>query len=314
MTAGSRSTDVAALVRAVPAGSRLGQRRRGPSPLPFIAPFFVVFAVFTIVPLGYAAYLSLFSEQSSGLGFGGAQTVFVGLGNFAAVLSDTDFLGSFGIIGVYCVFYIPLMIGAAIVITLLLDSGLAIGGRFLQLVYYLPNVVPGLIAAIIWLYLYTPGISPLVDVVEGLSSAEWSISSLPASIVAVANVTIWLHVGYNVVIFFAALQAIPRETLEAARVDGAGQLRVALSVKVPMIRGAISIAVLMTIVGAMQLFAEPMLLSSRAPGIDSTWTPNMYIYQKAFTDHNFGVAAAAALVFAVLIGAASWVATRVRRR
>jgi multiple sugar transport system permease protein len=258
--------------------------------------------------------LSLFSEQTSGLGFGGTQTVFVGLSNFAAVLSDANFLGSFGIIGIYCLFYIPLMIGAAIVITLLLDSGLAVGGRFFQLVYYLPNVVPGLIAAIIWLYLYTPGISPLVDVVEGLSGAGWSISSLPASIVAVANVTIWLHVGYNVVIFFAALQAIPRETLEAARVDGAGQVRVALSVKLPMIRGAIGIAVLMTIVGAMQLFAEPMLLRSRAPGIDSTWTPNMYVYQKAFTDHNFGVAAAAALVFAVVIGAASWGATRAARR
>ncbi|PZF86243.1 carbohydrate ABC transporter permease [Jiangella anatolica] len=281
--------------------------------MPFLAPFFLVFGVFTILPLGYAAYLSLFSEQSSGLGFGGARTVFVGLGNFTSVLSDADFLGSFGIIGIYCLFYIPLMIGAALVITLLLDSGLAVGGRFLQLVYYLPNVVPGLIAAIIWLYLYTPGISPLVDVVEGLSGAGWSLASLPASIVAVANVTIWLHVGYNVVIFFAALQAIPRETLEAARVDGAGQVRVALSVKLPMIRGAIGIAVLMTIVGAMQLFAEPMLLSSRAPGIDSTWTPNMYVYQKAFTDHDFGVAAAAALVFAVVIGAASWGATRARR-
>lgn len=287
-------------------------RRSKPSPVPFLAPFFVVFVLFTILPLGYSLYLSLFSERSSGLGFGGTETIFVGLGNFFGVLTDPQYLGSFGVIGLYCVFYIPVMIGLAIVLTLLLDSALAWGRRFFQLGYYLPNVVPGLIAAIIWLYLYTPGVSPIVDVVEA-AGGDWSLTSLPASILVVANVTVWLHVGYNSVIFYAALQAIPRETLEAARVDGAGQFRVAWSVKLPMIRNAIGIAVLMTVVGALQLFAEPMILRSRAPGIDSSWTPNMYVYQQAFTERDFGTAAAAAIIFAVLIGLASWSVTRVTR-
>lgn len=102
--------------------------------------------------------------------------------------------------------------------------------------------------------------------------------------------------------------------LEAATIDGAGPIRTALSIKARMIGSAVGMAVLFTMVGALQLFAEVLPLRTRATAIDSTWTPNMFIYQAAFERHDFGYAAATAIIFALLIGAMSWVITRIQSK
>ncbi|MEE2523144.1 sugar ABC transporter permease [Pseudarthrobacter sp. J75] len=275
----------------------------------FLAPFFVLFLAFTIAPIGYSGFLSLFTEKSSGLGLGGATRVFNGLENYARAVQDPSFLVGFLNIAIYCLFYIPVMIGLSLVVALLLDSTAARAKGFFRLAFYMPNIVPGLIAAVIWVYLYTPGVSPLVDIFESTGST-WDLGSHIAALLSLSNITIWLHTGYNVILFYAALQAVPREVLEAATVDGAGPIRTAFAIKARMIMGAVSVATLFTVVGAMQLFAEPLLLKSRATSIDSNWTPNMFIYQTAFEKHDFGYAAATALLFAVFIGALSWAVTK----
>lgn len=279
----------------------------------FLAPFLIMYAIFTIAPLVYALWMSLFSEKSSGLGFGGGETVFAGVGNYVRALTDEAFLTSFGNVAMYCLLYIPVMTLLALVLALLLDSAVAKARSFFRLAFYLPNIVPSLIAAIIWLYLYTPGISPLVAVLQS-AGVEWDLTSTAGALFSLANLATWLHTGYNVILFYAALQAVPREVIEAAAIDGAGPLRVAFAIKARMISGAIGVAVLFTVVGAMQLFAEPLLLSQRAPAINSTWTPNMFIYQTAFERHDMGYAAAAAVLFAVMIGLLSWIVTRVSSR
>jgi len=275
----------------------------------FLAPFFLLFAAFTIAPLVYSLGLSVFTEKASGLGFGGTERTFVGLENFLRAFGDEQFLSGFLNIAIYVVVYIPTMTLLALVIALLLDSAVARARSFFRLAFYLPNIVPGLIAAIIWLYLYTPGISPLVQAFE-TAGGTWDLTSRTAAILSLTNLAVWLHTGYNVILFYAALQSVPREVVEAAGLDGAGGIRVAFAIKARMIAGAISVAVLFTIVGAMQLFAEPLLLASRATAITSTWTPNMFIYQTAFERHDLGYAAATAILFAVVIGAMSWAATR----
>lgn len=279
----------------------------------FLAPFMVLYFVFTIAPLVYALGLSLFTEKSSGLGFGGAQTIFSGIDNYVRALGDSVFLRSFGNVALYCAIYIPVMTMLALVLALLLDSAAARAKGFFRLAFYLPNIVPALIASIIWLYLYTPGISPLVAALEGVGF-EWNLTSTLGALFSLSNLAVWLHTGYNVILFYAALQAVPREVIEAASIDGAGALRTAFAIKARMITGAIGVAVLFTVVGAMQLFAEPLLLSQRAPAIDSRWTPNMFIYQTAFEKHDMGYAAATAVLFAVVIGVMSWLVTRVSRK
>ncbi len=130
----------------------------------------------------YAAWMSLYREESSGLGFGGTERVFAGLGNFTEALGNEAFLRSFGHIALYCVLYIPAMVGGALVLALLVDSTVARARRFFQIAYFLPHAVPGLIASLIWLYLYTPGLSPITDAStrsapSGTSSARTKPSS-----------------------------------------------------------------------------------------------------------------------------------------
>jgi multiple sugar transport system permease protein len=185
--------------------------------------------------------------------------------------------------------------------------------KFFQLAYFLPHAVPGLIAAIIWGFLYTPGLSPVIDLLSSLG-ADWDFLGPDAVIFSMVNAAAWQWIGYNMVIFYAALQAVPRETLEAATVDGAGELRTGWSVKLPMIRSSVVLTMLFTAVGAIQLFNEPEVLRTRASSISQDWSPVMFIYQAAFTEHDYGLAAAASLILAVLGAALSFVITRLGNR
>ncbi|MBV1851636.1 carbohydrate ABC transporter permease [Catellatospora tritici] len=292
--------------------SGLARRQYGVATL-FVAPFFVLFFVFTLAPIVYGGWLSLHREQTSGLGFGGEpEQVFVGLDNFTKALTNSTFLHGFATVGLYCAVYIPVMIAIAMVLALLLDSAYARAKRFFQLALYLPNIVPGLIAAMIWGYLYTPGLSPVMQALEQIG-LPFTVTSDSGAVGAVANLAIWEHTGYNVIIFFAALQAIPREVIEAATVDGAGQVRTAISVKAPMIRGAVVLAVLFTVIGAMQLFTEPFIVRDTATSIDIGWTPSMYIFD--LTRHyDLGGAAAASLILTFVLAVASFAVTRFSRK
>ncbi|GAA2208904.1 sugar ABC transporter permease [Nonomuraea monospora] len=272
------------------------------------APFFVLFTAVVLAPLGYALWLSLFKEQSSGLGFGGTESVFNGLGNYLVTLADPAFLDGFTVVALYAVLYIPLMLGGALALALLLDSGAALLRRFFQLALFMPHVVPGVIAGLIWLYLYLPGISPIVAALRD-GGIAWDFLGDHA-LSSVVNVAVWEWIGYNMIIFFAALQAVPREVLEAATIDGAGPVRVALRVKLPLIRGAFITALLFTIIGSLQLFNEPMVMDGVSDGIVSTWTPNMYAYAEAFGKNDVGQAAAASLLLAALAAVLSYFVTK----
>ncbi|MEV5018010.1 carbohydrate ABC transporter permease [Streptomyces sp. NPDC053780] len=295
------------------ASTRPGRGRHA-APLLFLTPFLLLFAATLVAPLGYAVWMSLFREQAaSGLGFGGTQTLFVGADNYLRALGDGGFRRGFAHIAVYCLIYIPVMVGGALVLALLVDSTLARAKRFFQLAYFLPHAVPGLIAAIIWGFLYTPGLSPVIDFLSAFG-ADWDLLGPDAAVFSMANAATWQWIGYNMVIFYAALQAVPRETLEAAVVDGAGELRTAWSVKVPMVRSSVVLTTLFTGVGAIQLFNEPEVLRSRSSAIAPDWSPVMFIYQAAFTRHDYGLAAAASLLLAVLGAALSFVITRLGNR
>jgi len=286
-----------------------GVRRHG-VPALLLAPFLVLFSACTLIPIGYAGYLSLYTERRSGLGFGGTETVFTGLGNYTRALGDAAFRDGFATTAQYCLLYIPLMIGLSLVLALLLDSALARARRLFQLALFLPHAVPGIIAALVWMYLYTPGISPVVDALDAVATQPDLLASpLPA----VVNIALWEWTGYNMVIFYAALQAIPREVLEAAVVDGAGPVRTAVSVKIPLIRASLTMVGLFTVIGSLQLFTEPMILHGAAPGVISTWTPNMYAYTAAFEHNDYGLAAAASILLALTAAALSFAVTRAGR-
>jgi len=275
----------------------------------FLTPFFVLFALTMIAPVVYALGMSVFAQRRDGLGFGKPTTVFVGLGNYVDLFQERTFVEGFGRLALYCVIYVPVLLCVALLLALLLDAAVAYARRAFQLLLFLPHAVPGVIAALIWAYLYTPGVSPIV---RALESGGIGIDFLSVHLVipSMVNIAVWEWAGYNVIILFTALQAVPREVLEAARVDGAGEIRTALSIKTPLVWPALGVALLFTVIGSLQLFTEPKILASATTSVTSTWVPNMWAYDAAFTRNNLPQAAAASIVLALLAGVLSWLVTR----
>ncbi|EAQ00699.1 putative binding protein dependent transport protein [Janibacter sp. HTCC2649] len=288
----------------------LAQRQRRAAGA-FLAPFLVLFVLVILAPLAYSIWLSLFSERTSGLGFGGVERVFVGLGNYASALGDPAFRSGFATIAAYIAIYVPLLISASLVLALILDSGLAWGRQVAQLALFLPHAVPGLIAALIWLYLYTPGLSPVIG---WLGGAEGGGPATNHPLGSVVNVAIWQWLGYNIVIFYAALKSVPSEVLDAAVVDGAKPWQVALRIKVPLIRPAVVMAALFTAIGGIQLFTEPKILDQASASITSTWTPNMFLQSVAFDRNDYGLAAASSILIALVAGGLSFALMRIGNR
>src|SRR5882757_1952209 len=251
-----------------------------------MAPFLVLLVAVFLIPVCTAVWLSFFGADQPGLGFGPERTVFVGWRSYAVVFTDPTFLAGLATVIGYCLLYIPLLVVGALALALLFDSGAARLRSWAQLGLFLPHAVPGIIAAIIWLYLYTPGLSPVVAL---LARADLTINFLGAR---------------------AALRAVPREIIEASVVDGAGPVRTALRVKTPLIRSSIVMVVLFTLIWALQLFTEPMLLSQSSPMISSRFSPTMYIYDAAFTRNNYSLAAAASVILLLCTIALSYGVTR----
>ncbi|MGW1029385.1 carbohydrate ABC transporter permease [Streptomyces sp. NPDC002577] len=312
-TATSRATATGGTARSsgtVAHGSRKAARRRQLAACGVLmTPFFLLLLTVFLIPVGTAVYLSFFSDDQPGLGFGPERTVFVGLRSYAAVLTDPTFLSGLGTVALYCLIYIPVMVIGALALALLLDSGVVRLRSWAQLGLFLPHAVPGIIAALIWLYLYTPGISPVIELF-GKADITVDFLGVHAVLPSIVNIALWSNLGYNMVVFYAALQAVPREVIEASVVDGAGPVRTALLVKTPLVRSSIVMVAMFTLIWALQLFTEPMLLSQSSPMINSRFSPSMYIYDAAFTRNNYSLAAAASVVLLICTIALSYGVTR----
>lgn len=281
--------------------------RRGRAGLALAAPFALLLAATVLVPIGYAVYLSLFTDQFSGLGFSGPHQVFVAFGNYLEVLADKAFHASVGNVAVFVLIHIPIMLGMAMLLALLLDSAVVRLRRVWSLAVFLPYAVPTVITGLIWAYLYSPnsGLGALLPF-DPLGKA----GILPS----IVNIATWQWVGYNMIIFYTALQAVPRDILEAARTDGASAVRTAWSVKIPMLRPTIFVALVFTVIGSLQLFTEPLVLRTFTGSVTSTWSPSLYAYEAAFTAGDYGRAAAASVLLALVAALLSALVMRLSAR
>jgi multiple sugar transport system permease protein len=120
-----------------------------------------------------------------------------------------------------------------------------------------------------------------------------------------ANITTWSYTGYNMLIIYSSLKSISGDLYEAARIDGASELTIARRIKVPAVRNALVLTGVLSIIGTLQLFTEPTILSGITPTVDGQFTPTMFAFNAAFQDGNTGLASAASLILAVLAGVLS---------
>jgi multiple sugar transport system permease protein len=271
-----------------------------------LAPFTLFFVFVYLVPICYAIYQSLYKIQRSGA-YGAASNVFGGLSNYNTAIHDSDFVHSILRMLLFGVVQVPIMLGLALIIALLLDAANLPGRSFFRTSVFMPYAVPSVIGAIMWGFLYTPGISPVTGVLHlnvlGPHSILWGI----------ANIVTWTWTGYNALIIYSSLQTIDPAIYEAARMDGARGWQVALRLKVPLVVPALVMTTLFSIVGTLQLFTEPEVMMTVSSAITSTYTPNMAAYTQA-AGNNYNYSAALSVILALLTAVLSFGLLRATQR
>ncbi len=271
--------------------------RRNLVPYVFLSPFLISFIAFVIYPLIYAADISTTRTRIIG------GTVFVGIDNYLKALADDNFWTGIRNMVAFGVIQVPVMLGAALGAALLLDAGILKKPAIFRLVFFLPFAVPSVVAALVWGYLYGQSFGPIAQLARFIGADPPLFISQDTVIPALANITTWQWTGYNMIIMYAALKAIPTELYEAARVDGASGLRIAWHIKIPSIAPAIMLTLIFSIIGTFQLFNEPNLFQVSSPTVVGTnFTPNMYVYNLAFRYQQFDYSAAIAFTLAAVTG------------
>lgn len=286
------------------------RRQRGVTLLPvlLVTPAVVLLAVFTLAPAVYAVGLSFFQLKVSGglLGTGTPHDVFAGLSNYIETLADSEFWASLGRMLLIAAIGVPSTILLSTLFALCLDAKNARLVGFSRLAIFLPYAVPGVVASLLWGFIYLPATSPIGgNVVDYFGSTTIFFS--------VANVAVWGVVGFNMIITYTALRSLPAELFEAAELDGASELQIALRIKLPMIAPAITMVALFSVIGALQLFNEPATLKPLANAISSTWVPLMRVYADALGNNNVNSGAAASFILIILTVGASLVVNFIGR-
>jgi multiple sugar transport system permease protein len=261
----------------------------------FVAPFLVVFVFALVVPIGYAIYLSLYRQQLIG------GNAFVGIGNYTLALHDPVFWASVRRVLLFLAVQVPVMIAAALLAALALDSARLRWAPLYRLSIFLPYAVPAVVASLMWGFMYGPQFGLVAKLRSLLGS--WIPDPLSSSwvLASIGNVVTWEFVGYNMLIFYSALRAVPRELYEAAEIDGATEVNIVRWIKLPALRTAIIVALVFSVIGSVQLFNEPYTMQQLAPNaIGTVFTPNMYAYNLSFAGQEYNYSAAIAIVMGII--------------
>ncbi|GAA2856499.1 ABC transporter permease [Actinoplanes cyaneus] len=270
----------------------------------FVAPFVVLLVAFLLLPMAYALKLSLYrSTLIEGEHFAFFE-------NYTQAFNDP--LVREGVVRVilFGLVQTPVMIGVALLAALLIDHATSRFSRFFRLAAFVPYAVPVVIGTLMWGFLYSKDTGPL--------SAVLHVDFLSSNVVlaSLGNVVTWQWAGYNMIVLYAALQGLPREVYESARIDGAGPAQIAWRIKTPMISSAIVLATLFTILGTLQFFTEPLILQPLNPGsITAHYTPNVYAFNQAFSFQQYNYSAAISFLLGAVVFVGSYVflfATRKR--
>jgi multiple sugar transport system permease protein len=273
----------------------------------FLAPFGALFTLFYLLPIGYALYQSLFKITRVGA-FGAPQQVFGGLTQYKQVFQSNEFWASIERVLLFFVISIPLQLGFALIFALLLDSPVLKGAKIFRISFFAPYAVPGVIAAIMWGFLYAPSLSPFKSF-----TGRFDLLGSGLILLSIVNIVNWVFTGYNMLIIYSSLKAIPEELFEAARVDGAGQIRVAWSIKIPIVMPALILTGVFSIIGTLQLFNEPIVMRTISSAVNSNYTPNMVVYATSSVP-NYNLAAAYSVVLALATCALSFLFLRLTQK
>jgi ABC-type sugar transport system permease subunit len=283
-----------------PSGTRRPSLRGGLAPYAFIAPFYVLYVLFMIIPILAALYLSL--TEWVGLG----TPSFIGLTNYANLAADSSFATALGNSLVYTLVAVLVVVPCALLVAQALNTkGLRFRDMF-RVAFFVPMVLSPIVIALIYSLIFDRDYGLLnssLNALFGLPHIDW-LGDPTLAKGASGFVRLWRTVGSLTIFFLAARQNVPAEQYEAAALDGAGRIRTFFAVTVPGIKPISAFVIVTSFIGAAQLFDEPYLLTKGGPG-ESTISIAMFIYRAAFERQQFGYAAAAGVVLFVIVFAVS---------
>lgn len=271
------------------AASALPRRpRRQLAPYLFVTPFLAVFALFGLYPILQSLYLSLYATD------GPRSHVFIGLSNYQFLLADPDFHQAVWNTLVFAFWSLCVQLPLALGLALLLNQPWLRARSFLRLAFFTPNLIGSAFVAVLFGILYVPRYGLVNRALHPMGlpiDTKW-LSEPGMVMPALVLASLWMYVGFNMVFFLAALQAVDKELYEAARVDGAGAWRQFLAVTLPGIRPVAIFVLVTSTIGSLQLFELPyIMLQGAGPG-NSGMTVVMYLYQNGFVTGDLGLASA----------------------
>jgi ABC-type sugar transport system permease subunit len=278
----------------------------------FAAPFLVIFLVFLAVPIVASFALSFTS-------FGIANirdwfsAEFVGFDNYTQLFDDERFLKAAKNTAVFVLFGVPLTIALGLLAAVGLNQGIGRIQSFFRVGYYLPVVTSIVAIAVIWRYLLHPDFGAVNSLLAqlGIDGPNW-LGQRSTALPSIIALGVWRNLGFDMVIFLAALQGINPALYEAARVDGARPHQIFFRITLPLLRPTILFLAVITSAGYLQLFEEPFVMTGGGP-LDSTLSVAMYVYEQGFDFLNLGYASAVAYALFVAIVVLAFIQFRVLR-
>ncbi len=264
-------------------------------PYIFIAPFFIMFTVFSLLPIFYSAWLSFYRMQGIF-----RPLKFVGVNNYLSLFQLPRFLNSLGVTFIYTVSHVSIMIVIALILALVLN--LRIKGRnFFRLTFFIPVITSLVAAAIVFKLLlsYDMGLVNLILRWMGFARYDWLTNPklvLPSLVI----LGTWRWFGFHMVILLAGLQNISPELYDAAKMDGAGSLQVTWYITLPLLFPVIFFCIVISVIGSLRLFDEPYILTGGGPA-DCTRSIAMYLYETGFLRFRLGMASAIGYVLTIVI-------------
>lgn len=279
----------------------------------FVAPALLAIGVFFLLPVVAALLLSLTDLDIYGMADPN-RLRFVGIANYLAMLQTPLFWRSLLNTLYFVMVGVPLSIGLSLGAALLLHSRLARFKFFFRTALFAPVVTTVVAVAVIWRYLFHTRYGMVNYLLDGLDIApiDWLGDPLWA-MPTIILFAVWKNFGYNMIIFLAALQSIPEDLYEAARMDGASLWQQLSRVTLPMLGPTLTMVGILTLAGYFQLFAEPYVMTQGGP-MKSTLSVLYFMYEEGFRWWNFGAAASVAFLLFGLIFASTWLLMRMAKR
>lgn len=258
--------------------------------LMFVSPWIILFGVFSLWPYGFGLWLSLLDWQ------GARAPEFVGLGNYLRVMGDARFWGSMGNIAVLFLLYVPAMTALSVAMGLVLNDRRIPARGFWLLIMILPNVTSMVAIAYTFQLMFdtNSGIINGALGLVGIAPVPW-LGDTAMARVTIAIMLTWASFGFNALIVLAGLQSISPEITEAAKVDGASDVRAFFAITLPLLRPVITFIVIVSLIGMISIFTEPYVMTEGGP-VNATETPAIRIFRIMFEQVRYGYGAAMGIV------------------